>query len=133
MLNHEDFEHLDPGQAYYSIDYEVGLRHAAPAVLLQAEHVRRRRPRTWPPARREISADGKTITVHIRKGVHFSPPVNREVTSADVAYAIERGANPNVANPTSQPTSARSKAASKANGGPIPGITTPNSTRSSST
>ena len=47
----------------------------------------------------EISSDGKTITVHIRHGVHFSPPVNREVTSADVAYAIERGANPNVANP----------------------------------
>ena len=47
----------------------------------------------------QISADGKTITVHIRHGVHFSPPVNREVTSADVAYAIERGANPNVANP----------------------------------
>ena len=47
----------------------------------------------------EISSDGKTVTVHIRSGVHFSPPVNREVTSADVAYAIERGANPNVANP----------------------------------
>ena len=47
----------------------------------------------------EISADNKTITVHIKEGVHFSPPVNREVTSADVAYAIERGANPNVANP----------------------------------
>ena len=47
----------------------------------------------------KISGDGKTITVHIRKGVHFSPPVNREVTSADVAYAIERGANPNVGNP----------------------------------
>ena len=47
----------------------------------------------------QISEGGKTITVHIRKGVHFSPPVNREVTSADVAYAIERGANRNVANP----------------------------------
>ena len=31
--------------------------------------------------------------------MRFSPPVNREVTSADVAYAIERAANPNVANP----------------------------------
>ena len=28
----------------------------------------------------EISADGKTITIKIRHGVHFSPPVNREVT-----------------------------------------------------
>ena len=46
-----------------------------------------------------ITDGGKTVTVHIHQGVHFSPPVNREVTSADVAYAIERGANPNVANP----------------------------------
>ena len=46
-----------------------------------------------------ITDGGKTVTVHIRSGVYFSPPVNREVTSADVAYAIERGANPNVANP----------------------------------
>ncbi len=47
----------------------------------------------------EVSADNKTVTVHLKKGIHFSPPVNREVTSEDVAYAIERGANPNVANP----------------------------------
>ena len=39
----------------------------------------------------EVSADGKTVTVKIRKGVKFSPPVNREVTSKDVKYAIERG------------------------------------------
>jgi peptide/nickel transport system substrate-binding protein len=30
------------------------------------------------------------VTVKLRSGVHFSPPVNREVTSADVKYAIER-------------------------------------------
>src|SRR5919197_3749076 len=39
----------------------------------------------------QISEDGKTVTVKIRKGVKFSPPVNREVTSKDVKYAIERG------------------------------------------
>ena len=39
----------------------------------------------------EVSADGKTVTVKIRKGVKFSAPVNREVTSKDVKYAIERG------------------------------------------
>ena len=39
----------------------------------------------------EISADGKTVTVKIKKGVKFSPPVDREVTSKDVKYAIERG------------------------------------------
>jgi peptide/nickel transport system substrate-binding protein len=38
------------------------------------------------------------VTVHLRKGVKFSPPVNREVTSADVKYAIERGFDTSVAN-----------------------------------
>ena len=64
--------------------------------------------------------------MHIRHGVHFSPPVNREVTSADVAYAIERGANPNVANPYFESYFSSLEGAEKANGGPFPGITTPN-------
>jgi peptide/nickel transport system substrate-binding protein len=39
----------------------------------------------------QISEDGCTVTVVIKKGVKFSPPVDREVTSEDVKYAIERG------------------------------------------
>ena len=39
----------------------------------------------------EISEDGCTVTVTIKEGVKFSPPVDRAVTSADVKYAIERG------------------------------------------
>ena len=39
VLNHEDFEHIDPGQSYFSIDYEADVRDAAPAVLVQAEHL----------------------------------------------------------------------------------------------
>ena len=66
------------------------------------------------------------MTVHIRQGVYFSPPVNREVTSADVAYAIERGANPNVANGYFSAYFSHIVGASKATGGPIPGIVTPN-------
>jgi peptide/nickel transport system substrate-binding protein len=65
--------------------------------------------------------------------VHFSPPVNRVVTSSDVAYAIERGANPNVANPyfstyfgSASPTPLVGAASAK--GGPFAGITTPNKT-----
>jgi peptide/nickel transport system substrate-binding protein len=47
----------------------------------------------------DISPDGRTMTVHLRSGVRFSPPVSREVTSADVEYAIERGFFKSVANP----------------------------------
>ena len=37
-----------------------------------------------------ISADGKTYTFHLRKGVMFQPPVSREVTAADFKYSFER-------------------------------------------
>ena len=46
----------------------------------------------------EISEDGKTVTVKIKKGVMFSKPVSREVTSADVKYGIERAFTAAVAN-----------------------------------
>jgi hypothetical protein len=39
----------------------------------------------------EIAPDGLSVTVRIKQGIRFSPPVNRAVTSRDVKYAIERG------------------------------------------
>jgi peptide/nickel transport system substrate-binding protein len=74
----------------------------------------------------EISSDNKQVTVHLREGIHYSPPVNREVTAEDVAYAIERGANANVANPYLQSYFQSVEGIPKATGGPVPGITTPN-------
>jgi peptide/nickel transport system substrate-binding protein len=38
----------------------------------------------------QVSADKLTYTLHIRKGVKFSPPVNRAITCADFKYAFER-------------------------------------------
>ncbi|HTW11835.1 MAG TPA: ABC transporter substrate-binding protein, partial [Solirubrobacteraceae bacterium] len=126
VLNHDDFEHIDPGEAYFSIDYQVVYATQRPLYSY--------RPNTFAAASPDlaegpakVSANGRTITVRIRAGVHFSPPVNREVTSADVAYAIERGANPNVANPYFHTYFSSLLGAGKADGGPIPGITTPNS------
>src|SRR3954449_8296518 len=46
-----------------------------------------------------VSADGRTVSVTLRSGVHFSPPVRRAVTAADVKYAIERGFFRTVNNP----------------------------------
>lgn len=45
----------------------------------------------------KVSADGLTYTFTVRKGVKFAPPVNREVTSKDVAYAFERLGTPSLA------------------------------------
>src|ERR671933_335181 len=45
-----------------------------------------------------ISNGGKTVTIKLKKGVKFPPPVNREATSADVKYALERDFLPQVGN-----------------------------------
>ena len=37
-----------------------------------------------------VSRNGLTYTFHVRKGVRFSPPVNRNVLPSDVKFSIER-------------------------------------------
>jgi peptide/nickel transport system substrate-binding protein len=37
---------------------------------------------------------GKTYTYRLKSGIRFGPPVNREITSKDVRYALERAARP---------------------------------------
>jgi len=41
-----------------------------------------------------ITNDGKTYTFHIRPGIRFAPPVNREVTAEDFKYSFERMMDP---------------------------------------
>ncbi len=42
----------------------------------------------------EVSSDGLTYTFRLKPGIEFGPPVSRPVTSADVAYAFQRLADP---------------------------------------
>src|ERR1700683_1294979 len=92
------FAPLDPGEAYSTIDNAVVLATQRPLFSYLPDQTQTPSPdlASGPAI---VSPNGRTVTVRIKQGVHFSPPVDREVTSADVAYAIERGANPNVANP----------------------------------
>jgi ABC-type transport system substrate-binding protein len=41
-----------------------------------------------------ITNGGKTYTFRLHPGIRFAPPVNREVTAADVKYSIERMMSP---------------------------------------
>jgi peptide/nickel transport system substrate-binding protein len=41
-----------------------------------------------------ITNAGKTYTFHLKHGIKFSPPVNREVTAQDILTAMKRIANP---------------------------------------
>jgi peptide/nickel transport system substrate-binding protein len=98
VLSAGDVDTIDPGFTYYF--YTMGMVVTPVHRTLLA--YRPDQPDEPVPdlatSRPEIAADGKTVTVRIRQGVHFSPPVNREVTSADVKYAIERGFTRNVPN-----------------------------------
>ncbi|HEY5046003.1 MAG TPA: ABC transporter substrate-binding protein [Solirubrobacteraceae bacterium] len=125
VLNQTDFEQVDPGQAYFNIDYQVIYATQRPLFSYKPNTFANPSP-DMASAPAQISSDGKTITIQIRGGVHFSPPVNREVTSADVAYAIERGANPNVGNAYFEAYFSSLVGFKQATGGPFPGISTPN-------
>jgi peptide/nickel transport system substrate-binding protein len=125
VYQHEDFQHLDPGEAYFSLDYEIIYPTNRTLYQFSPDSTDKvvADLASGPPT---VTNGGKTVTVHIRQGVRFSPPVNRAVTSADVAYGIERTANPNVANPYFPAYFVGIlKGADKANGGPISGIKTP--------
>jgi peptide/nickel transport system substrate-binding protein len=125
VLDESDFEHLDPGIAYFALDYEVVYATQRPLYSFKPNTETEATPdmAAGPP---EISPDSKTITIRLKEGIHFSPPVDREVTSEDVAYAIERGANPNVANPYIHTYFDAIEGVPTATGGPIKGIQTPN-------
>jgi peptide/nickel transport system substrate-binding protein len=78
-----------------------------------------------------VTDGGRTITVHIKPDVRFSPPVDREVTSADFRYAIERGFSKNVANgyaPTDYAVLVGAQQFAAGKTAHIAGIVTPNST-----
>ncbi|MGI8712481.1 MAG: ABC transporter substrate-binding protein [Solirubrobacteraceae bacterium] len=133
----EDFQHLDSGEAYFANDYALLYATERPLFIYLPTSANQLAPdlaTTVPTvANGGITDGGRTVTVHIQHGVHYSPPVNREVTSADVAFAIERGANPNVANPyflsyfgAAPPAPLQGAQSSSYKGGPIPGIRTPN-------
>ena len=120
-LQSEDFEHLDPGQSYFDLDYEI--------MIATQRYLYSYKPNTFSVVTPDLaegqptlSDGGKLITIKIRKGVHFSPPVNREVTAADEVYAIDRVANPNVANPYYLGYLSSVEGMKTAKGGPLAGV-----------
>jgi len=94
QLGSSDVDYLDPGHTYYTGGYQVAFAIGRPLYGFkpgQADPVP-----DLAEAAPEIAADNKSITIKIRKGVKFGPPVNREVTAKDVKYAIDRSFSVNV-------------------------------------
>jgi peptide/nickel transport system substrate-binding protein len=126
LISNEGWEHLDPGASYFQIDYLVVYATQTPLYMFTPNSPTRPVP-ALADGQPQISSDGKTVTVHIKSGWKWSPPLNRDITSKDVAYAFQRDFNPNVQNGYAAgyyPIVGSDKSAGK----PISGISTPNNT-----
>jgi peptide/nickel transport system substrate-binding protein len=95
QLGSTDVDYLDPGHTYYTAGYQVAYPTQRTLYSFKPDNSTDPVP-DLATGKPEISSDLKTITVHIRKGVKFSPPVNRAVTSKDVKYAFDRFFSANV-------------------------------------
>src|SRR3954454_10504189 len=95
VLAAADIDYLDPGQSYYVFGLMVSTAVNRQLYYYKPGDSQSPTPdlATGPP---QISADGKTITVRLRHGVRYAPPVDREVAAADVKYAMERAFSANV-------------------------------------
>ena len=96
LLSSTDVDYLDPGHTYYTVGYTI--LYATQRPLYSVKPGQTQAVPDLAAAPPQISPDDKTITVKLRSGVRFSPPVNRAVTSKDVKYAFERAFTSNVAN-----------------------------------
>jgi peptide/nickel transport system substrate-binding protein len=84
-----DVDYLDSGQTYYTFGYMVLYATNRTLYSFKPDDSVKPVP-DLAEGEPEISSDNKTITVHIKKGVKYAPPVNREVKTADIKYAFER-------------------------------------------
>jgi peptide/nickel transport system substrate-binding protein len=84
-----DVDYLDTGQTYYTFGYMVAYSTNRTLYSFKPDDSVKPVPdlATGPP---EVSSDNKTITVHIKSGIKYAPPVNRVVTTKDIKYAFER-------------------------------------------
>jgi peptide/nickel transport system substrate-binding protein len=98
MAAASDVDFLDPGRSYFALGLQVSLATQRPLYSYRGLDLTKPVSdlASAPPA---VSADGLRITIPLRRGVRFSPPVNRPATSRDVAYAFERFFSINVAGP----------------------------------
>lgn len=129
VLSVESFQHLDPGTAYFQLDYAVDFAAHRSLYYYKPEDSTKAIP-DLADGEPTVSADGKTLTVKIKSGIKYgtndpkSPIYGKEVTSADIKYAFERGLNSHVANGY-ESLYFPFVGGDKAKGGDISGITTP--------
>jgi peptide/nickel transport system substrate-binding protein len=97
VVNHNDVDALDPGIAYGAADFALlrGMVRELYSFDTRLEGERSLQPvPDLADGPYRLSADGRTYTFRIRRGVRYAPPVDREVQARDFVYAIERQLDP---------------------------------------
>ncbi|MGH2967495.1 MAG: ABC transporter substrate-binding protein [Solirubrobacteraceae bacterium] len=95
VLAAADVDYVDPGQTYSTFGYQVLYATNRPLYSFAPGDTDEPRADLADGAPR-ISPDKQEITVKIKPGVRYGPPVDREVKAADVEYAFERAFSANV-------------------------------------
>lgn len=95
MLGVGDVDYMDPNVTYYSGGY-LGLRMWSRQLYTYPATP----GKTTKPApdlasgAPQVSADGKTVTVHLRSGVKWNTKPARPVTASDLVLGVKRSCNP---------------------------------------
>lgn len=97
VLASGDMGPLDPGQVLNQATFMIAFATQRTLLATSPDHAGQFIPDLAAQMPEVDIAEG-TIEVKIRDGVQFSPPVDREVRSDDIKYAIERALTPGVAN-----------------------------------
>ena len=98
VMSLADVDSLDPGYHYYQYDY-MSIDLPAQRTLYSWKPQDNRPSPDLATALPQVSDDGKTLTMTIKDGIKYSPPLqDRTVTAADIKYAIERSFLPQVGN-----------------------------------
>lgn len=81
---------LDPGYWYYQTDY-TDLYQTTQRALYGFNATDKSPRPDIATALPVVSDGGKTLTIHIKPGIHYSAPLQtRSVTSTDIKYALDR-------------------------------------------
>jgi peptide/nickel transport system substrate-binding protein len=96
VLSAGDVDYMDPGKTYYV--YAMGIINAVHRGLYAYPPDENAPVPDLADGQPQIAADGRTVTVKLKRGVKYTPPVSRDVTSEDVKYAVERAFTAAVAN-----------------------------------
>jgi peptide/nickel transport system substrate-binding protein len=86
----DDTDNIDPGITYYQMGFQIAKATVRSLYGYKPDDAVNAVP-DLAESDPQISDDGCTVTVKIRSGIKFGPPVNRVITSKDVKYGIERG------------------------------------------